>query len=236
MTLTIAWVRSVGDTEELCIASDSRLRSFGSWDVCPKLFTTPRDDAAFGFAGDTMYAYPLILQAVNHISLHHASHSRALDIYAAKGHYMELFKDMLKYMSDPPKPKGKNEIGSLFIFAGFSSRKREFKIWQVRFNTTEGKFEWLPAGGMRGMGGRNFVTILGQPSMSQSKRSAAIRAGKAPEVETANDVKLMATNRLAGLLRAVVTSAEEVSTWSRLRFCATSLGRRLLTMSEVRLN
>src|SRR5947207_8619417 len=116
MTLTIAWVRRLKSSEELCVASDSRLRSIGSWDACPKLFVTPRGDVILGFAGDTMYAYPLLLQMINHMTLHDASRSRALDIYDAKGHYRRMFDDMLKQMSDPPKPRSKSPPEALFVF------------------------------------------------------------------------------------------------------------------------
>ena len=64
MTISIAWVRNVGATKELVVASDSRL-SFGCrWDCCPKVLALPRGDAAMCFAGNTMYAYPVMLQAI----------------------------------------------------------------------------------------------------------------------------------------------------------------------------
>jgi hypothetical protein len=102
MTLTLAWLRKVGDTEELLIASDSRLRWGQAWDACPKIFRTARGDAVLGFAGDTMYSYPLIIQATNHIALHHASLTRELDIHDLKGHLERVFNNMLNDISDFP--------------------------------------------------------------------------------------------------------------------------------------
>ncbi len=58
MTLSLAWIRSVGTVEELVFASDSRLRGGQVWDCCPKIMTLPRTDCLISFAGDTSYAYP----------------------------------------------------------------------------------------------------------------------------------------------------------------------------------
>ena len=108
---------------------------------------------------------------------------------------------MLKNMSDPPKPKSKNPPETLFLLAGFSWRTREFVMWRVAFDATQAKFVWGHVGGLTGMGSSNFVAVLGQPSMSQAKRITAREAGKTPDVEEANDVKLLAMTRLARLVK-----------------------------------
>ena len=44
MTLVAAWVRSVGTTQELVLATDSRLTGGHTWDCCPKILSLPRGD------------------------------------------------------------------------------------------------------------------------------------------------------------------------------------------------
>ena len=143
MTLALAWIRKVKKIEELVIASDSRLRWGQAWDACPKLFKTAREDTVLGFAGDTMYSYPLILQASNHISLHRASLNRALDIHDLKGHLERVFNRMLSDLSD--FPVGATTYAtpeSLFVMAGYSWRDRQFAIWKVRYDQNSKKFVW----------------------------------------------------------------------------------------------
>ncbi len=115
MTLALAWIRKVKKIEELVIASDSRLRWGQAWDACPKLFKTAREDTVLGFAGDTKYSYPLILQASNHISLHRASLNRALDIHDLKGHLERVFNRMLSDLSDFPVALRPMRCPSLFL-------------------------------------------------------------------------------------------------------------------------
>jgi hypothetical protein len=120
MTLLVAWVRRPKgqDSEELVFASDSRLRFGGAWDACPKLFPTARGDTVLGFAGDTMWAYPLLLQAANHMALHHASRTREHDIHRARGHLERVFRHMLKSFSDPPKGNIDEDPPTLFVMGG----------------------------------------------------------------------------------------------------------------------
>ena len=51
--------------QELLVASDSRLRGGYAWDAAPKLLRLPRGDSVLAFAGQTDFAYPLMLQAWN---------------------------------------------------------------------------------------------------------------------------------------------------------------------------
>src|SRR5438874_13790554 len=95
MTISLAWVRKVGATTELIVASDSRL-SFGCrWDCCPKVLALPRGDAVFSFAGNTMYAYPVMLQAIAAVSQHPKLLGRGLDICDLKGHLLRMLNGMV---------------------------------------------------------------------------------------------------------------------------------------------
>lgn len=91
MTLSIAWLRTVGSVEELVFASDSRLRSGEAWDCCPKILTLPRSDCLISFAGSTAYAYPLMLQMARAIEFYPASSDRRVDIAHLKGHTLRVF-------------------------------------------------------------------------------------------------------------------------------------------------
>src|ERR1700722_7368701 len=102
MTISIAWARRVGTAKELVGASDSRL-SFGCrWDCCPKLIALPRGDAVICFAGDTMYAYPVMLQAIAAVSQHPRLLSRGMDLDDLKGHLLRILNSMVSLIHDLP--------------------------------------------------------------------------------------------------------------------------------------
>lgn len=62
MTVAVSWIRKVHNCEELVFISDSRLCGGHRWDECPKIMTMPREDCALCFAGNTDYAYPMMMQ------------------------------------------------------------------------------------------------------------------------------------------------------------------------------
>jgi hypothetical protein len=99
MTLSVAWVRTVNTVEELVFASDSRLRFGQAWDCCPKILTLPRTDCLISFAGDTHYAYPLMLQMNNAIDMYPPSRMRRVDIEDVRGHTLRVFNQMRSYIS-----------------------------------------------------------------------------------------------------------------------------------------
>lgn len=210
MTLTLAWIRKQGDTEELLIASDSRLRFGLAWDTCPKLFLTPRGDICFGFAGDTMYAYPLILQAINQMTLHRASMSREYDITSAKGHIQRLFEGMLSQRRDLPWNETIPEPPeTLFIMAGFSWKFRRFIIWDVRYDQAQRAFTWTKRKGLRGIGRPNRVVIVGDPSMSERQRRQMEQDGKTPKVSREEDIQKLASERIARLAKVRAVSSPD---------------------------
>jgi hypothetical protein len=93
MTLSVAWVRSVGATMELVFATDSRLRCGRAWDVGPKILTLPRSDCAI-CAGDTDDAYPLMLHMASAIADYPKSRRRAMDTHDLKGHTLRVFNHL----------------------------------------------------------------------------------------------------------------------------------------------
>ena len=80
MTLCAAWIRTVGKTKELVVASDSRLAGGIRWDGCPKIITFSRSDFVICFAGNTVDAYPFMLQVNNAIENYSRASSGALDV------------------------------------------------------------------------------------------------------------------------------------------------------------
>lgn len=137
MTVALAWVGKRKDgLEHLYIGSDSRLTGL-RMDVCPKILVLPRSDCALCFAGDTHATYPLMLQLANAIAAHEPARDRSLDISRVKDHLLRLFKDMVaKY--DFPQPLARAD--AQFIFAGYSWRKKDFRIWSISYEPSQQAF------------------------------------------------------------------------------------------------
>jgi len=79
MTITLAWERRLANYSEIVFCSDSRLSGGGNIDVCQKIFPLPREDAAIGFCGSTLIAYPIINQFISYIKNYKKNIDRALD-------------------------------------------------------------------------------------------------------------------------------------------------------------
>jgi hypothetical protein len=155
-----------------------------------------------GFAGNTMYAYPILLQAINHMALHPPSINRYMDIFAARGHMERLVADMLEQISDPPRGETTfEEPETLFVVGGYSWKQRAFALWEAGFNTTEWSFVWRPCRGLAAVEGSTRLVVLGAPSISKSKRVEMERQGITPDVKEADDVRVMAFARIAELVR-----------------------------------
>ncbi len=143
MTLVLSWIRKVGGVEELCIASDSRVTSGQAWDCCPKIKMLNRGDCALAFAGDTAYAYPMMEQSSNAVNIHPKSSSRATDITDLSGHLVRVISNMREYLHDSIQPGKKfapESPKTQYIFAGFSWKLNEFKIWQMEYNEKKNVF------------------------------------------------------------------------------------------------
>ncbi|HEY0112201.1 MAG TPA: hypothetical protein VGB59_03505 [Allosphingosinicella sp.] len=79
MTITLAWERRLASYSEIVFASDSRLSGGGNIDVCQKVFPLPREDAAIGFCGSTLIAYPIINQFISYVKNYKKNLDRALN-------------------------------------------------------------------------------------------------------------------------------------------------------------
>jgi hypothetical protein len=162
VTLSVAWIRNVGAAHQLVFASDSRLRFGRAWDCCPKVFTLPRTDCLTSFAGNTHYAYPLLLQLRNTVAFHRPSLRREVDLAATKGHVLRMFNQMRGLIHD--LPAGETSPGdpeALFLFGGYSWREKAFRIWVIRFILAEERFIYQPILPWPGDGQEKTVMFVG---------------------------------------------------------------------------
>jgi len=139
MTLAVSWERTTSIGSELVFASDSRVRQGGEWDCCPKIFRLPRSDALLAFAGDTMWAYPIALQAI--AAMHDFAPSRVgyYDLRRLRSHIMETIDAMMR--SGSAATNGLHVIGFEFLFGGWCWQELKFRLWRLY---------WAPAlGSMR---------------------------------------------------------------------------------------
>lgn len=162
MTLSIVWLRTVGRTEELVFASDSRLRSGQAWDCCPKIMSLPRDDCLISFAGSTDQAYPFMLQMMRAVEFYPASLRRQTDIAVAKGHTLRVFNQMWNLVHDLPVGSDKpDDPEAAFLFGGYSWRRREFLIWQLHFDAEIASYTFRPIHIWPGQQGRKMIAYAG---------------------------------------------------------------------------
>jgi hypothetical protein len=138
MTLAVAWVREVGAGPEMLFASDSRLRQGGAWDTCPKLFKLPRSDALMAFAGDTLWAYPIVLQTINDVEAFPPSRRRQSDLRVARGHALRVINQMLG--SGDAISGGLHVPDTEFFLGGWSWEAQRFLLWRFHWNTHDHAF------------------------------------------------------------------------------------------------
>jgi len=184
MTLTMAWVRKVGQTEEMIIASDSRLRSLGAWDAAPKIIPLPRGDAAIAFAGETNYAYPMMIQVINSINSYANALSRRQPLAELKGHLIRVINLMLDQLNDVPTEL-RESPAAFFLLAGYDWTTSDFKIWKLHFDESIGRFTFRPASPWRGEGNdEKVLSIIGDEIgaardfiLGQLRTSDGVRSG-----------------------------------------------------------
>jgi len=139
MTVVAGWVRKISNGHELVIASDSRLCGGYRWDNCPKILTLPRNDCAIAFAGETGYAYPLMMQAYFASSETHQAMDRAIDVRDFNGFLYSQINAMQAsvYMKADKDDINENE----FVVGGYSWKEKQFRLWRYRYSKFNGAFE-----------------------------------------------------------------------------------------------
>lgn len=155
MTIAVSWIRKAGKHEELVFATDSRLRSFGSWDANPKIFQLDRTDCAIAFAGDTQYSYPIINQIQTFVKSYPKSQSRFQDICHFKGHLLNMMNFMLQHKSDYEEPNVK------FLFGGYSWERKRFYLWHIFFDKNIKGFSAAEVRTWKGLKVNRIVSFIG---------------------------------------------------------------------------
>jgi hypothetical protein len=145
MTLLTAFLRTNGRMQELVVASDSRLSGNGQrTDHSQKVFTLPRSDALLAFAGDTQYAYPLLMQLIASIDYFAPSRERRLPLGHLQAHTLRVFQQSYDAIHgfgggrtrplDPPD--------NFFLFGGYDWETTVFKVWLLHFDRLTNRFRY----------------------------------------------------------------------------------------------
>lgn len=190
MTVSAAWIRKIHNCEELVFISDSRLCGGHRWDECPKLTTLPGDNSVLGFAGDTEYAYPMMMQVRQAMSGYTRIESRAMDVVDINGHILNHINHLMHSVYDLADPNyvPDNE----FIFGGYSWVDKKFKLWRYYYNKTEQCFEKDSGKNHRIMTciGGNIVVIGDQRENFKKELRNLLREKYADDLETKKDLCL----------------------------------------------
>lgn len=139
MTLCVAWLRRLKQSNELVMATDSRLTGGEVWDGCPKILALPRTDAAICFAGSTLRTYPLMLQIYTAISSFPDSRKRIMDFGAMGGHSVRVINGMLAAVNHEvvgAEQEFKQELkSSSFLLCGYSWKYSRFRIFKLAYDS-----------------------------------------------------------------------------------------------------
>lgn len=141
MTLIAAWERKIKNTTELVVASDSRLSGGLTWDCAPKIMLTPRSDCVICFAGDTLYAYPIMQMVINAIGMHQKVKSRAYDMADLKGHIGRVLEDVRLRITDLPCGDPSPAVPEFsLVLAGYSWTYKKFVCWRSFYDKNLRRF------------------------------------------------------------------------------------------------
>jgi hypothetical protein len=127
------------------MASDSRLSGNGQqFDHGQKVFQLPRSDSLFGFAGDTDYAYPLLMQMLLSIRGFPESQERRQTLGRVQGHMLRVFKQCYESLHGfgPGRTKPYQPPDNFFLFGGFDWETAQFLVWRLVFNEQRNTFEY----------------------------------------------------------------------------------------------
>lgn len=126
MTISLSWVRRSGDTVELIVASDSRLRSQGAMDQAQKIFKLDRGDCCLGFCGDATLAYPFFIQAGTAINSYFKHHTRATDFSDLIHSVEDLLNSLYQCWDLGADEKFQSTKDTKIIFSGWSWKNKKY--------------------------------------------------------------------------------------------------------------
>jgi hypothetical protein len=170
----MAWIRDLGDTRELVVASDSRLSGGQFWDANPKIMMLPRSDCVISFAGSTSDAYPLMLQAYNAILNFEKLRTRATDLGHLRGYLVRVFNHSREFISHFPVGQSQPDPPeAVFMLAGYSWRSKVFRIWTLHYDASIRRFTFRPAKPWQGQAGEQskMIAFVGDDEPVQQAKS-----------------------------------------------------------------
>lgn len=180
MTLSMAWIRTVGTAHELVFASDSRLSGGQAWDGCPKILTLARGDSLIAFAGDTLAAYPLMLQFRNWVESDPRARTRERDISELKKRMRLMFMDMRAHISALPRGvTTPDPYDCELIFGGWSWRSNAFRLWRFHWVEVEAAYNFSPVGSHFSVGHDHPIIFAGNPdaaALAKERITALLKA------------------------------------------------------------
>lgn len=195
MTICAAWIRRVGLAEELVFCTDSRLRSFGSWDTNPKIFTFNRSDCAICFSGDTVFSYPLMIQLKNAIDANPKMASRFQRLEVFKSNIVKTMNNLLKYKSDYEAPAVD------FILGGYCWFRKTFQIWKIQYEPTKKEFVGQPLS--RGVWKRGDLPVYFAGDYTEHAKSELLKLlKKSKNFISGNLIDMEPFQTISGMLTA----------------------------------
>lgn len=166
MTLCVSWIRKKGKTEELIIATDSRLSSGTTLDGCCKIFPLKRGDCVLAFAGNTMYAYPIFIHIQRAIDLNVMSLTRANDITELIHYFEDIMNKCLEdswNLDTFDKEKGPNFQA---IISGYSWKYSIFEMFIYSYDAKLNKMYSRRTTTLK----KNKIAIIGDETKEFKKK------------------------------------------------------------------
>lgn len=165
MTLCVAYIRQVNETEELVFATDSCLTGGEKWKHGIKLFRIPKRDCLLCFAGSTARAYPLVLNLVSSIHLDKYLQSPEASLQDVLEYLSGLFTDLItKIISEiPGEDIHELRSGVQFLFGGWdwsAGTSGAFRVWKLYYSQD---IEGFIFDELTNNGKKRFYTFLGDP-------------------------------------------------------------------------
>ena len=165
MTLCVAYIRQVNETEELVFATDSCLTGGEKWKHGIKLFRIPKRDCLLCFAGSTARAYPLVLNLVSSIHLDKYLQSPEASLQDVLEYLSGLFTDLItKIISEiPGEDIHELRSGVQFLFGGWdwsAGASGAFRGWKLYYSQDVEGFIFDE---LTNNGKKRFYTFLGDP-------------------------------------------------------------------------
>jgi hypothetical protein len=148
MTLTLCWINKSGDSDQLCIASDSRLRSAGDANECQKIFPLGNGRLCAAFCGDTHLAFPLIHVLESSMRNSFKFWDGSQDIFEEKDHFFKIINAFNRNRSSIlDEVKLKECQDTKLVLCAHSWFYHRFVVFKIAYNKGTETFE---LGNMRG--------------------------------------------------------------------------------------